>query len=132
METRSFVRALLRAAVVVSCTAVPSWAQSVTYSTAGAFGGGTGGTTCTATSCTSGGFTLTFTGAPSTSYMAPTLVDLGQFVTAFSPTGGTSGLTAFTGVTFTLTINQTSPSGGSAVLFDGITGSLATIRRTAL
>jgi PEP-CTERM motif len=68
---------------------------------------------------------LTFAGAPSTNYTAPTLVDLGQFVTAFSPSGGTSGFTAFTGVTFTLTINQTSPSGGSAVLFDGITGSLA-------
>jgi hypothetical protein len=125
MNTRSLLRVFLKTAVAISCSAATSWAQTVTYSTSGTFGGGTNGTVCTTTSCTSGGFTLSFVNASSASYTAPTLVDLGQFLASFSPSGGTAGLTAFSGVTFTLTIAQTAPSGGTGGFFDGITGSLA-------
>jgi len=97
----------------------------IQYSTTGSFSGGTGGTVCTAVQCTVGGFTLSFSNAPSTGYIAPTLVDLGQFVTAFDPAGGTAPLTAFTGVNFTLMINQTTPSGGTGTFTDGISGQLA-------
>src|SRR4051812_23785699 len=113
MEVGRFVRAGLAVATAMSMGAVSLTAQVVTYSTSGAFSGGTGLTTCSATQCTVDGFTLTFSGDAPASYMAPTLVDLGQFVTSFATDGGTAGLTAFTGVNFTLTILQTSPSGGS-------------------
>jgi hypothetical protein len=124
MKIPTFGRAIAVAiASTALATAVP--AQTVTYSTVGTFSGGTGTTTCTATSCTSGGFTLSFTNAPSSSYIAPSLVDMGQFSTAFAPTGGTSGATAFSGVNFTLMIVQTGPTGGNASFSDGITGTLA-------
>jgi len=95
----------------------------LTFSTTGAFSGGSGGTVCGATSCTSGGFTLSFADAASAGYLAPTLLDLGQFSVAAS--GGTQPLTAFTGVVFTLTINQTVPSVGSGNFTGSISGSVA-------
>lgn len=124
MGVRRLTRAGLTAAAALALGALSASAQTVTYSTAGAFSGGTGGTVCTATSCTSGGFTLSFLGDASTSYIAPsTIIDLGQFQTqAVEPT---QGLTAFNGVQFTLTILQTSPSNGSSTFSGAITGSLA-------
>jgi hypothetical protein len=122
---RNWIRAGLAGAALGVVGAAGAGAQVVSYTTTGTFGGGTGGTVCSATQCTSGGFTLSFANAPSTNYMAPTLVDLGQFVTAYSPTGGSSALTAFTGATFTLMVTQTAPSGGTGSFTDGITGSLA-------
>jgi hypothetical protein len=102
--------------------ALPAAAQTVTYSTTGALTG----TGCAANVCTAGGFTLSFIDAPSTSYIAPTLVDLGQFSTAFNPSSSTNvPLTAFPTLTFTLTINQTSPSVGTGSFTGSITGSLA-------
>ena len=125
MGVRTWIRAGLAGASLSVVCAAAAAAQLVTYSTTGTFGGGTGGTVCTATGCTSGGFTLSFQNAPSTSYLAPTLVDLGQFSTAFSPAAGTSGPTAFTGATFTLLITQTGPTAGTGTFADGISGSLA-------
>ena len=125
MEGFKSVRAGLAVTAALAFNAFSVSAQTVSYSTSGAFSGGTGGTVCTATQCTAGGFTLSFNGAALTNYMAPTLVDLGQFVTAFSPDGGTAPLTAFTGVGFALMITQTSPSGGNAILTDGIAGTLS-------
>jgi hypothetical protein len=124
MELLKVGRAVLATAALLGSAATLS-AQTVTYSTAGTFSGGTGGTTCSSTQCSVDGFTLSFTNAPSTNYMAPKLIDLGQFMTAFSPTGGTGPLTAFTGVSFTLVITQTAPSNGTGSFTDGITGSLA-------
>jgi len=123
MGVRRATRAGLAAAAAIALGALSASAQTVTYSTTGAFSGGTGGTVCTATSCTSGGFTLSFSGDGSTSYLAPTLVDLGQFVT--SGVEPTDPLTAFTGVTFTLTINQTVPSVGPGTFIGTVSGSLA-------
>jgi hypothetical protein len=91
----------------------------LSFSTTGTFAG----TGCVATSCTSGGFTLSFVDAASAPYLAPTLLDLGQFSVGAS--GGTQPLTAFTGVTFTLTINQTVPSVGSGAFSGSISGSVA-------
>jgi hypothetical protein len=105
--------------------AVSGPAQIVMLSTSGTFSGGTGGTVCTAAQCTVDGFTLTFSGAPAAPYLAPSLVDLGQFITSFAPTGGSAGLTQFNGVNFVLQVVQTLPSGGVANVSDGITGRLA-------
>jgi hypothetical protein len=125
METRSLSRAFCAALAAVSLAAVPASAQVVTYSTSGTFSGGSGTTTCTPTQCTSDGFTLSFQNAAPASYIAPTLVDMGQFITAVAPAGGTSGLVAFTGVNFVLTITQTDPTSGSSFFTDGISGSLS-------
>jgi len=123
---RSKCLGTLLAALTVSAL-VPSRgvAQIVMFSTAGTFSGGTGTTICSATQCTSDGFTLSFTGSGPANYLSPTLVDLGDFMTAFAPSGGTAGLTAFTGVNFVLTITQTAPAGGMSTFTDGISGTLA-------
>src|SRR4051794_36969028 len=113
MNSRTFARpglAVATALSLLSLSSIAAKAQTVTYSTAGAFSGGTGATTCSATQCAVDGFTLTFNNAPSASYIAPTLVDLGQFVTAYANSDGTAPATAFTGVNFTLMIQQTGPT----------------------
>ncbi|HEY6826836.1 MAG TPA: PEP-CTERM sorting domain-containing protein, partial [Gemmatimonadaceae bacterium] len=97
-------------------------AQTVTFSTAGAFGGAAG---CVAAGCTFGNYTLSYIGASSTSYGAPTLVDLGSFsavcnaVPANGTNCGTSSVPA--GATFTLTVTQTTPGSGT----QSFTGTLA-------
>ena len=123
MGVRRLTRAGLVAAAAVALGALPASAQNLTFSTSGAFSGGSGGTVCIATGCTSGGFTLSFTDASSAGYLAPTLLDLGQFSVAAS--GGTQPLTGFTGAIFTLTINQTVPSVGSGAFTGSISGSVA-------
>jgi hypothetical protein len=109
--------------VVLNAISLP--AQIVIFSTSGTFSGGTGATVCTSAQCTVDGFTLSYNNAGSANYLAPTLVDLGQFVTAFSPTGGSAALTQFTGVSFVLQVAQTSPSNGVSNISDGISGRLA-------
>jgi hypothetical protein len=108
----------------VAFGALPLSAQAFTFSTSGVFSGpGGAGTVCVAANCTSGGFTLSFINAPSANYLAPTLVDLGQFnLLAVEPS---QPLTAFTGAVFTLTINQTIPSVGSGAFTGSISGSVA-------
>ena len=116
-------RATLTAAAALALGAVSASGQIVMYSTSGSFSGGTGGTVCSATQCTSGGMTLSFANAASANYLAPTLVDLGQFSTQAA--GGTQPLTAFNGVTFMLTISQTVPNAGSDTFVGSVSGSLA-------
>jgi hypothetical protein len=129
MGVRTLKKAGLTAAAALAFGALTASAQVVTYSTTGTFSGGTGSTTCAGdgSSCSVGGFTLSFINAGTASYLAPsfTLVDMGQFQTAFSPTGGTAGLTAFTGVSFTLQITQSAPSAGTGSFSGTISGSLA-------
>jgi opacity protein-like surface antigen len=115
-------RTLLAAAAAASAVTTAS-AQLVTFSTSGVFSGGTGGTSCTSASCTSGLFTLSYTPASSTNYMAPTLVDLGQFMT--SNPDGPQPFTSFTGVNFTLTITQTAPDAGSGSFVGIVSGAMA-------
>jgi hypothetical protein len=119
------LRAGVVAVALVVVNAVSVSAQLLNFSTSGTFSGGTGGTVCIATQCTVGGFTLTYSNVTAAMYMAPTLVDLGQFITSFTPGGGTAGLTQFDGVSFVLQIVQTLPSGGVANVSDGIAGRLA-------
>ena len=124
MVSRKLLSTLLAAVAASSVAPGRSSAQVVIYSTTGTFSGGTGTTTCTATQCTSGGFTLSFLNASAANYLAPSLIDLGQFVTQFLPDGGSSGATVFTGVSFILTITQTLPNSGTSVFTDGISGFL--------
>jgi hypothetical protein len=122
MGVRKLVRAGLTAAAAVALGALPAAAQTVTYSTTGTLSG----TGCAANVCTVDGFSLSFIDAPSTSYLAPTLVDLGQFSTAYNPPSAINvPLTPFPSLSFTLTINQTAPSVGNSSFVGSITGSLA-------
>ena len=121
MGMRTLARAAVLSAAVAVVGAIPASAQTVTFSTSGAFTG----TGCGGTVCTFDGFTLTYQGANSFSYTAPTVVDLGSFGTECI--GCSSGTTAAipAGVTFTLSISQTNPTNGSTSFVGTITGSLA-------
>jgi len=109
-----FTKAVLLGAAAVAMGYAPMLAQTVTFSTAGSFGGAAG---CVASGCTFGNYTLTYVGAASTAYASPSLVDLGSFsatCTATVPNGtncGTSSIPA--GATFTLTVTQTTPGSGT-------------------
>lgn len=120
MGMRTLARAAMLSAAVAAVGAIPASAQTVTFSTSGTFSGGG----CTLTACNFGGFTLSYTGATSTSYLAPTFVDLGSFTTLCS------GCTTFTqsslsGVTFTLTISQTNPTSGTQTFVGSVSGTLS-------
>jgi hypothetical protein len=107
------------ASLIVAMSAATAGAQTITFSTSGTFTG----TGCAGTQCAFGGFTLSFEGAPSTSYL-PGLLDLGTFVTL--ATGGTLPVTEIpAGVMFTLMITQTSPGGGNGSYTGPVTGTLA-------
>jgi hypothetical protein len=125
MEVRSVVRRAVSTSALLMLGVVPIGAQVVTFSTSGALTGGSGNTTCLANTCTVGGFSLAFVNSASASYLAPTLVDLGQFSVSFNPASGSAGFTQMTGVNFVLTINQTAPTVGSGPISDGISGFLA-------
>jgi len=113
--------ALLGAALAVSATY--AHATAVTYSTSGAFSGGSGTITNGANSATdvfgsSGNTaTLTFTDIPSTPVNAPTNASFGNMNVAVAGTGASgSG-------TFDLTINETVPTGGSNDFVGTLAGS---------
>jgi len=120
MGVRGIARAALIGTAALTLGSLPAAAQDVQFSTTGAFSGGG----CTATSCAFGNFTLTFQPVGSTGFLNGSLVDLGSF---FASCSGTScAQTTFpAGVTFTLTINQTIPSGGTGNFAGTISGSLA-------
>lgn len=120
MGMRTLARAAMLSAAVAVVGAIPAAAQTVTFSTSGSFSG----TGCTTSSCSFDGFVLSYTGAVSTSYAAPTLVDMGSFTTVCS---GCSTLTQGTipaGVTFTLTITQTNPTSGTTTFVGTVSGTL--------
>jgi hypothetical protein len=112
-------KATLGFAALALLASSPANAQ-LTFSTSGMFSG----TGCTLVQCNFGGFTLGYSGMSSTSYIAPSLVDLGSFFT--QATGSTLPLTSIpAGVTFMLTISQTGPSVGSANVSGTVSGALA-------
>lgn len=121
MAVRRFARAVSIAGVAVTLGALPLAAQTATFSTTGAFSGGG----CTATSCTFGGFTLSFVPVGSNTFLSGSLVDLGSFNTqCVSCTPGS--LQSFpSGVMFTLTVNQTSPSAGTGSFAGTVSGSVS-------
>ena len=121
MKVRGIARAMIVGTMAIALGSLPATAQTVTFSTTGAFSGGG----CTATSCIFDGFTLSFVPVGSNSYLSGSLVDLGSFSTqCVSCTPGV--IQGFpSGVTFTLTVNQTSPSGGSGSFVGSVSGSVA-------
>jgi hypothetical protein len=121
MGMRTFTRAALLSGAVAVLGAIPASAQTVTFSTSGSFSGGG----CSATVCNFGGFMLSYTGATSTNYLAPTIVDLGSFVTSCSTCAPLTSASIPGGVTFTLTISQTNPGSGTTTFAGSVTGTLS-------
>lgn len=107
-------------------------AQTVSFWTSGTFTGGACAVSGTNV-CTIGNASLTFTGegtvlSPAT-VTAPTNISFGSFLATVSGTG-TAG--AFNGVTFTLNVNQVSPSEGNFGAVGAITGGITTSSTTDL
>jgi hypothetical protein len=122
MGVRRITKAGLTAVAALAVGALTASAQVVTYSTTGTLTGAG----CVANVCSVDGMSLTFQGNAAGNYLAPTLnVDLGQFVTQATP-GGATTITpqTFSGITFTLLISQTSPSGGNGQFTGPISGTL--------
>lgn len=120
MGVRGIARAALIGSAALALGSIPAAAQDVTFSTTGAFSGGG----CTTASCTFGSFTLTFVPVGSNGFFSGSLVDLGSFSTSCSLSS--CPLTNFpSGVTFTLTINQTVPSSGTNNFVGTVAGTLA-------
>jgi hypothetical protein len=118
MGVRRLARAVLVGTVAVALGSLPVVAQTVTYTTSGAFSG----TGCTATSCIFGGFTLSYSSG-SGNYAPPVSnVDMGSFSLLFTAGGGNPA-TIPGDVVFTLTVNQTNPSVQSGNF--GTTGSVS-------
>ena len=110
----------LLSVIAGSLLAAAAAGAQVTFSTVGSFTG----TGCTVSSCTFGGFTLSFMNAASTSYLTPSTLDLGMFRT--SATGVTQPTTAIpANVMFTLMIEQSSPVAGSTSTSGPVSGTLA-------
>ena len=116
-------RTLLTTCAALAALASPARsasAQIVTYSTTGTFTG----LGCWMENCTFGGFNLGYTANAGSSYITPTLVDLGNFYTMAN--GLSQNFTAVpAGLIFTLTLNQTSPTTGSSTVVGSVTGGLA-------
>ena len=113
-------RIMATAAIAVSVFGATANAQPVTYSTTGAFGGGT----CSGLPglCTIGGSTIAFNALGSTTVFLPN-ISFGDFVTSSSTL--TPSFDLFNGVTFTLTVTQSAPvPGGSTGILGNIVGSL--------
>ena len=119
MGVRGIARAALIGTTALALGSLPAAAQDVAFSTTGAFSGA-----CTGTSCAFGGFTLQFVPVGSNGFFSGSLVDLGTFNSSCSLSS--CPLTNFpSGVTFTLTINQTIPSAGSNQVLGTVSGTLA-------
>jgi PEP-CTERM motif-containing protein len=121
MNVRGIARAVIAGAVALALGSLPAAAQTVTFSTTGAFSGGG----CATTSCTFDGFTLSFTPVGSNSFLSGSLIDLGSFNTQCVTCTNGSMQNFPSGVIFTLTINQTSPSSGSGAFVGSVSGTLA-------
>jgi hypothetical protein len=125
MGVRGLARAVLVSTVAVALGSLPAAAQNVTFSTSGTLTGAS----CVANVCTAAPFTLSFVNAGSNTYGAPTNVDLGSFSTTctgctFGAGGAQNVTSAFSGILFTLQINQTAPSSGNNTFSGQVSGSL--------
>jgi hypothetical protein len=119
MGVRGIARAAIIGTTALALGSLPAAAQDVAFSTTGAFSGA-----CTGTSCAFGGFTLQFVPVGSNGFFSGSLVDLGTFNSSCSLSS--CPLTNFpSGVTFTLTINQTIPSAGTNQVLGTVSGTLA-------
>jgi hypothetical protein len=121
MGFRGIARATLIGTAALALGSLPAAAQTVTFSTTGAFSGA-----CTGTSCAFGAFTLSFTPVGSNAFFSGSTVDLGSFNTACTGCAAGVAETSFpSGVVFTLTVSQTGPSNGSNQFAGSATGTLA-------
>ena len=121
MAVGKFARAVSIAGAAAVLGVVPLGAQTVTFSTTGTFSGGG----CAATSCAFDGFTLSFVPVGSNSFLSGSLVDLGSFSTQCVSCTPGSMQTFPSGVTFTLTVNQTGPSAGTGSFVGSVSGTLS-------
>jgi hypothetical protein len=115
--TTSLLRKVVGAAAALALSASVASAQLIQYSTTGAFTGAMCGGA--PNSCNMGSTTLTFTGATGTYMNSNTAADFGLFLL-----GSTGGTVDYTGVSFTLTITQTSPMAGTRAVSGSIGGTL--------
>ena len=120
MRAKTMGKMAAVAAAGLALSAMTAAAQ-ITYSTMGTFGAGG---TCTpgggGTSCTSGGFTISYVGLTNQMATPPTNVAYGQFQTSGSGSMGT-----FNNVPFTLTVTQNSPAGGQGQFLGTISGTIS-------
>ena len=121
MHVRGIARTVIAGSALIALGSLPAAAQIVSFSTTGSFSGGG----CTSTSCAFDGFTLSFTPVGSNSFFSGSLIDLGSFNTQCVTCTSASMQNFPSGVTFTLTINQTAPSSGSGTFVGAVSGTLA-------
>ena len=110
--------AVVAAAAVVLHAAAVGAQPLISYTTSGVFGGAVCGASAPG-SCNIGGTTLTFAGASLNYLGSNSGADFGQFIL-----GSSGGTVDYSGVTFTLTITQSSPAGGSQSISGPIGGML--------
>ena len=115
MGVRNLARSALIGVATLSLASAPAAAQSVTFSTSGSFSGGS----CGSSSCSFGGFLLTWAGVTNATGILPNDVVLGDFSMACGWIV-CSGGNLLAGSTFMITISQSGPSSGTG----SISGSL--------
>ena len=117
---KSFTKGLAAAVALAAALAQPVAAQTVSFSTVGTFSG----TGCTLLGCNFGAFTLSYSNQMGASYISPSQVDFGSFVTA--ATGVSDPSTPISSnALFTLVLTQTSPTPGGSTVSGSLSGSLA-------
>lgn len=107
MEIRNLARAAMVSAAAVTLASTPARAQLVTFSTSGAFGGGS----CGPSLCTFGGYVLVWSGVSQATWTPPSEAVLGDFQTMCVLSGCPDG-NILSGSTFMLTITQSGPNPG--------------------
>lgn len=117
MGARKAAWSALIGIAVLGAASAPAAAQSVTFSTSGAFGGAS----CGPTLCAFGNYVLRYISVGSTSWTPPGEVSLGQFgVTClYAPCDGSAILA---GSTFMLTVTQTAGAPTGSASFTGSLG----------
>src|SRR4029078_3525327 len=116
--------AALLSAAAMAIGAAPVLSQTVSYTTAGAFTG----TGCAGTSCTEGTFTPSFVGnvAPN-AYLTGSPTDVGSFQVQCNNAPATCPMATIPGgTTFTLTITQSAPTGGTGSFHGTARGEVCT------
>ena len=119
MGIRKFAGAVL-IGTATSAVAGPAAAHTVTFSTSGAFNGGS----CGPSLCAFGGFVLTYNGQGSASWAAPTDVTLGSFSLVCNSCAPGTQANILAGSMFTLTISQTAPTSGCGSFTGSVSGGL--------
>jgi hypothetical protein len=117
------LRTAVAAAAAFTLSTVAS-AQTVTFTTAGTFSGGG----CSTSSCTVGDQTLLFTGrsSPVSRVLAGSPLTATTFLGTFAWSGSSTPQT-WAGISFTIVVTQTAPSGGTGSFSGAITGTITDV-----